>query len=670
MAEAILFMLKYTDRMGRVEDGNTVSDYDAEEVRRHASINASLLPVEYRDHKINFLDLPGYRDFVGEIKNCIRAADGLMVVIDATSGVEVGTEFAWEYANEFGVPRAFFINKLDKERAGFAKAVEGLQKHFGASGRIVQITLPVGEQAGFRGIVDLLQMKFLIETNGSVAQGDIPAELKEEAESARQALVEAAAEGDDELTMKFLDDQPLSEEEVVRGLREGVAAGKVFPILCGSAVQMKGLNSLLDFCVNILPSPLDRPGLETKKGDEIVVQPYDAGKPFSAFVFKTVSDPYAGHVSFLKVVTGELNGTTHVVNLNKQKHQKISNILTLRGKKSENINKLVTGDIGALAKLDSTATNDTLASPAFNTTYTATKLPAFTCHAALMGSSKTDEEKIGLAIHRLIEQDPTLSVHRDSAVRQTIISGMGDTHLDVAVHRLQTIANVAVQLVTPKVPYRETITAKAEGQGKYKKQSGGRGQYGDCWLRLEPLPEGSGFEYDWAIVGGVIPTKYEPSVEKGLKEALERGIQAGYPVVDIKISCYDGSYHSVDSSDMAFKVAASLGFKKIAQVAKPIILEPIYKVKIIVPETYMGDIMGDLNSKRGRILGMSNSGTKNVIEALVPLAEMFSYSKDLRSISQGRGMFEMEYHHYERVPGEIQTKIIAEAIQHKEEEEE
>ncbi len=670
LAEALLYALKFTDRLGRVDEGNTISDYDPEEIKRNLSINASVLPVEYKEFKINVLDVPGYRDFIGEIKSCLRVADAAILVLDATAGVEVGTEFAWEYAEEYGVPRAFFVNKLDKERADFAATMQSIRDVFGV--RAVPVVLPVGKEAQLEGLIDLLQMKMITEEHGGKAtSGPIPEALRAEAEAARAELVEAAAEGDDELTMKFLDDQPLSEEEIRRGLKEGMMAGTLFPVLCGAAARSLGLESLLNFVVSCFPSPLERPGMVGKVagGDKDMERRYDVSQPFSAFVFKTVSDPYAGRLSFFKIISGSLSSDSVVYNSTKSTEERISHLLCVRGKKQENVHQLVAGDIGVVAKLNATTTNDTLCEMNHQIEYPPTALPPLTYSMAIVAKSKTDEEKVGLAMHRLIEQDSTLSLRRDAEVRQTILSGMGDMHLDVAVSRLRQQSNVDIDLGEPRVPYKETITRKAEGQSKYKKQSGGRGQYGDVWLRLEPLPRGTGSEFSWKIVGGVIPSKYEPSVHKGINETMEKGILAGYKVVDVKTDCYDGSYHSVDSSDIAFKIAASMAFKKVALEASPILLEPIMNLKVTVPENFMGDVMGDLSAKRGRIMGNLSHGRKIVIEAQVPLAEMFAYSKELRSLTQGRGLYEMEFSHYEPVPSNLQEKVIADAAERKKEEE-
>lgn len=670
LTEAILYQLKLTDRMGRVEEGNTVSDYDPEEQKRAMSINASLIPVEYRGHKINVLDLPGYRDFVGEIRNGMRVADAVIIVVDASGGIEVGAELAWEYAEEFGLPRVILVNKMNRERASFQKALDQVKEAFGC--RTAVVSLPLGEGTGFQGVVNVLTRKMSVGNGGRAEIRDLPAEAKDQVDVARSELVELAAEGDDELTMKYLDGGELSDEEVVRGLKGVVRAGRVVPVLAAAGAVGSGVPELLDFIVDCLPAPPERGVFLAKSvdGSQEIALDYDEQGPTVAFVFKTVSDPYAGRLTFFKVLRGQVANDTVLLNVTRSVEEKVSHLMTVRGKKSEPVNRAAAGDIAVLAKLSSTFTGDTLCDPKAPVKVEPTPMPPQTVQMAVVAKSKEDEEKIGMAMHRLIEQDPTLTLYRDQAVRQTILCGMGDTHLEVAVSRLRAQSKVEVELEIPKVPYRETITKVAQGQGKHKKQSGGRGQFGECWLRLEPLPEGSGFQFEWQIVGGVIPSKFQPSVEKGILQAMEKGVLAGYPVVDVKAICYDGKDHPVDSSDMAFQIAASKGFKNVAKQANPILLEPIYKVKVTVPEQYMGDVMGDLNSRRGRILGMTSQGRKQVIEALVPLAEMFEYSKQLRSMTQGRGTYEMTFHHYERVPAEIQAKVVAASKPEAEEEEE
>lgn len=669
LVESVAFNLKLTDRLGRVEDGNTISDYDPEEIKRHVSINASLIPVERLGAKINILDLPGYRDFVGEIRNSMRVCDGVAIVVDASAGVEVGAELAWEYAGEFNLPCVFIVNKIDRERANYENALNEIKKAFGC--RLVTVTYPMGGAASFEGCVDLLKMKMSKGDNGKSVDADIPAQARKQADDLRAELIEAAAEGEDAITEKFLEEAALTSEEILRGIKLGMMARRICPVLTVSAAQGAGVTNLLDFIVNCFPSPTEREAVMAKnvKSQADVELKCDESAPAVAYVFKTISDPYTGHLTFFKVIQGEVVNDSLLSNISRGHEERVNHLMTMRGKKPEPVNKVSAGDIGVLAKLNATHTGDTLCAPKTATLVQPTTMPPITVQMAVTAKSKEDEEKIGMVIHRLIEQDPTLNLHRDPAIKQTIISGMGETQLDVAVARLKYQSKVEVELHVPKVPYRETITRKAEGQGKHKKQSGGRGQFGECWLRLEPQPEGAGFAFEWKIVGGVIPTKYQPSVEKGIVQAMERGIVAGYPAVDIMASCYDGKDHPVDSSDMAFQIAASKGFKAIARTANPILLEPICKVKVIVPEQYMGDVMGDLNSRRGRILGMNAEGRKQIVDALVPLSEMYEYSKQLRSITQGRGTFEMVYDHYERLPADLQNKIVAAAAPEAEEEE-
>ena len=668
LAEALLHHLKVTDRLLRVDEGNSMSDYDPEEIRRRTSINTSILPVEYGGCKINLLDLPGYRDFIGEIKNGVRVSDTVLLIVDGVSGAEVGTELLWELADEYELPRFAFVNKLDKERADFPKALTSLKNILGVN--CVPLTLPVGREASFSGVVDLMRMKLLREVpTEKVQYAEIPADLVEAAKAARAALIEAAAEGDDALTEKFLEDQPLTEDEILRGLKLAFLERRFLPVLCGSPLKGLGLNPLLDFIVSSVPAPSERKALPAHKVDseEPVERPISSDGPLAAYVFKTVSDDYAGRLSFFKILSGSLSSDSTVYNPIQRKEERIGHLLIVRGKKQEDVHKLNAGDIGAVAKLSATATSDTLCAADNQVIYEPTVLPSRTFSMAVVTKSKADEEKVGMAMHRLTEQDPTLSLRRDPEIRQTIISGMGDTHLDMAVSRMRTMSKIEVELGPPRVPYHETITRKGEGVYRHKKQTGGRGQFAEVHIRLEPMPEGSQFEFEWEVVGGNIPTKFKPSVEKGLLEALDRGPVAGYRAVDIRAVCFDGKYHEVDSSDMAFKIASIMAFREIAQKCNPIVLEPIYNVTITVPEANMGDIMGDLSGRRGRILGTESRGRKVIVKAQVPLAEMVTYTQDLRSMTQARGSYEITFSHYERVSGEIQTKLVEEAAKRKEE---
>lgn len=669
LTEAVLYSLKATDRMGKVDDGNTVSDYDPEEIKRKISINASLIPVEYKGVKINILDTPGSRDFIGETKGCVRVSDGSIAVIDATSGCQVGTEFAMEYAEEYKLPVAFFINKMDKEHANFDKAVESL-KIFGK--QIFPIAIPIGQESKYEGIIDLLSMKAIYDTKGGKPEiKDIPAEYQEAAAEARAAMVEAAVEADEKLLDKFFADEPISPEEVFQGLRTRFVAAEICPIMPGAASLCSGISYLLDFILQCFPLPTEREYevYEDDKKEKNISKKLAPDGPLVAFVFKTVSDPYAGRLNFFKVYSGSFKSDSTVHNVNENKDERIQHVIVMVGKKQENVHQIATGDIGALAKLNVTVTGNTITDQGKSTALVAeTVLPPRTYTMAITCKSKTEEEKIGMSFHKIMEQDPTIKIYRDPEISQTVIEGMGETHINVAMSRIKTLTNIDVILIEPRVPYHETITKKAEGSYRHKKQSGGRGQFAEVWLRLEPLPEGSGFQFEWKVVGGVIPTNFQSSVEKGVRESMAKGILAGYQGVDIKASCFDGKDHPVDSSDMAFKIASSMAFKQIARTANPIILEPIYMLNVTVPSAYTGDVMGDLSSRRGRPLGQDQKGDKVTISALVPKSELFTYLKDLRSMTQGRGVFDMKYDHYEQVPSHVQEKIIEQSQKDKAEE--
>jgi elongation factor G len=662
LTEALLYMHGVIDRRGTVQAGTTQSDYDPQEKSRLCSINSTLIPIELPEHKINLLDCPGFRDFVGEIKNAIRMSEMCLIVIDGEAGVEVGTEFAWSFAREYNIPVAVLINKMDKERANFDRAMQSIDQAFDA--HTIPVTLPIGHGANFKGVIDLLDMKAIYDEGGKARVEEIPADMKEAAQEARRRLVEAAAEGDDALTEHFLETETLTEEELRLGLREDLQAGRFVPVVCCSAEKMIGLSGLEHFIVEECPSPDLRAGFRGYKHPanpegEVEFKKLDPNGLFSGFVFKTVNDDYAGRLSLFKVITGSVSGDCPIVNMNGGQQMKAGHVFELRGKAQVSVERILTGDIGAFAKLQNVHTGDTLLDPkAPAVRYEPTHIPQPTASVAIRAKIKSEEDKISLAIHRLLDADATLRLERDASLHQTIITGMGDTHLEVAVERLKNGSRIDIETSAPKVQYRETVARPAKGQGKYKKQSGGRGQYGDCWVRLEPLPRGSGFEFVWEVVGGVIPTNYQGSVEKGLRESLTRGILAGYPVTDLRAACYDGSYHAVDSSDMAFQVAASMAFKNVAPQASPIILEPIMKVRITVPDEYMGDILGYLSQHRGRIAGNEQEGRRVMISAEVPQGEMATFSRDLRSMTQGRSVHELEFAHYEPCPPNIQEKVI------------
>ncbi|MGB5934086.1 MAG: elongation factor G [Anaerolineae bacterium] len=655
LAEAMLYNTGAIKRLGKVDEGTTVSDYDPEEIRRHISVNTSLVPCEWRDHKINVLDTPGYADFVGEMKGATRVADACIIVVDATSGVEVGTELVWKYADERDLPRLVFINKMDRDNANFGRTLNQLREAFEAN--FVPLQLPVGVGEGFEGLIDLVTMKAYVGE-----EKDIPPELLEEARSLQQGLVEAAAEAEDELIVKYLEGEELTAEEIRRGLLAGTKARSVILVLCGSATQVVGSQALLDAIVEYLPSPAESEvrarsplsGLE----ETLEVSP---ASPLAALVFKTFADPYVGKLTYFRVYTGVMESDSRVLNASRNKEERIGQLFHLRGKEQEAVKSISTGDIGAVAKLQATSTGDTFCDKDHPLLLAEIGFPHPVYSAAIKPKTKADLDKMGTALARLVEEDPTLRVSREQDTRETILSGMGESHVEIAARRLERKFGVEIETDVPKVPYKETIRSTASAEGKHKKQTGGRGQYGVVQLRLEPLPRGQGFEFVDKIRGGAIPHNFIPAVEKGLKEAIQTGVLAGYPAIDFQAVLYDGKYHPVDSSEIAFKTAASLGFKKAMEEANPVLLEPIMQLAITVPEEFMGDVLGDLNSKRARVMGMDQSGGLSVITAQAPLAEIQRYATDLRSMTQGRGYFTMEFDHHEEVPDHVAQEIIARA---------
>ncbi len=669
LIETLLSLGKVIGKPGKVDSGNTITDYDPEEIKRKVTINSAIAPINWAGNKINFIDTPGYLDFAYDVISPMSVVETALILIDGNSGVEVGTEKVWEYSEKEQVPKLIFVNKLDKERSNFFNALKSAKEAY-KDKRIIPIQLPIGKEAEFKGVVDLISMKAHIYADGKVKKEDIPDDLKELSQQYRSELIESAAEGDDELTMKFLDDQPLSDEEINKGLVELIKQNKVALVTCGSGLNDIGLADLLDIIVNFFPSPLmkEKKVCKNSNGEE-VSRKIDASEPFMATVFKTITDPFTGRINYFRVWSGELHADSSVQNSNKGETERIVHPLSVLGKKTANVAKVVAGDIGAVSKLEHTFTGDTLCAAESPIICYHPERPSPVVMRSIKAKSTADEDKVGMAIHKLLEDDPTLNMYRDSATRETVISGMGDIHIDVIKSKLKDVHHVDVDLFTPKVPYRETITAEAESQHKHKKQSGGRGQYGEVYFRVEPLPNFDGYEFVNKVVGGVVPSKYIPAVEKGVKESMEKGVLAGYPVQGVQVTIYDGSYHSVDSSDMAFKIAGSMCFKKGFLSATPIILEPILKVFIEVPDQYMGDVIGDLNSKRGKILKMVPVGGKQEIQAEVPMGEMFNYSADLRSIARGRGSFRTEFSHYERVPHDLQEKIIQESKKETTEEE-
>ena len=656
LAEAMLYSSGAITRLGRVDQGNTTSDYDPDEVKRKISIYLSLLPCEWQGFKVNAIDTPGYADFIAEVEAAVRIADGALIVLCAASGVEVGTEQVWGYTEEQKIPRLVFVNKIDRENADFFKALEELRANFGKI--CLPIELPIGAQQAFQGVVDLITMKAYI--NGQ--EGDIPDSMRSQAEEFREQLVEAVAETDDDLIAKYLEGEELTDEEIRKGLRAATIGGQVVPILVGSALQNLGTARLLDAVCHYLPSPKDRGPVSainpSTQGEETIEA--DPTAPLAALVFKTTADPYVGKLTYFRVYSGTIHSDSVVWNSSKNRQERIGQLYVLRGKAQESVPHLIAGDIGAVAKLAETVTGDTLCAKEHPLVLPGIKFSEPCISVAVHPKTKADLDKLGSSLARLVEEDPSLRVHREPDTLETILSGVGEAQLEVAAEKMLRKFGVDVRMETPKVPYKETITVATKAEYKHKKQTGGHGQYGHVFLELEPLPRGAGYEFGDRIVGGVVPKNYIPAVEKGVVEALQEGVLAGYPVVDIKVTLYDGSYHVVDSSDISFKIAGSHATRKGLSQGHPVLLEPIVNMKITVPESFTGDIISDLNSKRARVLGMNPQGGWNVIEAQVPLAEVQRYAIDLRSITQGRGHFQMEFSHYEEVPAHIAQRIIAE----------
>ncbi len=665
LVEALLFNLKEISRMGSVEQGSTVSDYNDDEINRQISLNTTLAHGVWRDHKLNIIDTPGYSDFFGEVVGGMRAADTAFIVVSAASGVEVGTEMVWREAVKNKVHRFILLNKLDRENIEFDSVVEGLVESFGL--QVVLAQFPVETGPNFMQIIDLLRMKMLtFEKGGSgnYKEEAIPAELKEKADEYQLKLIEAVAESDEALMEHYFEAGSLTEDEIRGGLKKAVNEDALFPIFCVSGTENIGVKRLLDVMVNFCASPGEHGAFKTD-GDDMVT--CDINEPFSMQVFKTLSEMHMGELSYFKVFSGQIKTGDDVLNTTNDQGERIGQLFVLNGKNKKNVDVLNAGDIGAVVKLKNTHTSDTLAAKSKPVVFPKIDFPKPLIRSAINPKAKGDEEKISHGLHVLHEEDPTFFYHQDSELHQTIVSGQGELHLQIVLARLKQKFGVEVEEEKPRIPYRETIKKKASAQGKYKKQSGGRGQYGDCHLRLEPMPRGSEFEFSDEIVGGVIPGKFIPAVEKGVVEIMDRGVLAGYPVVDVRVAVYDGSYHNVDSSEMAFKVAASMGFKKAFADAKPVLLEPIYNIEVRVPDEYMGDVMGDISGRRGKIMGMDAEGRFQVINAKVPLGELYRYSTTLRSMTQGRGIHKRTFSHYEEVPSEAAAKIIEQAKKEKEE---
>ena len=669
LCESFLFISGKNERLGRVDDGTSTMDYEPEEQKRRISISSSINFVEWNKYKINIIDTPGDSNFTYDIKCSMSVVENALVVIDAVSGVEFQTQKVWEYADGFNLPRIVFINRLDRERADFSAALASIKNKF--SKKVTPVCLPIGKEDKFNGIVDLISSRAYLfsDSKGAGKATDIPADMADEAKNMRNAMVEDIAETDDDLMNKYLEAGELTAEEIKQGLRKGVTSGNLIPVVCGSAIKGIGISLLLDLIVDSMASPVDRGAIKGKKpgGDAAAERKTSEDEPFSAIVFKTIADPYAGRLTLFRVYSGKLNPDSSIYNSTKKISEKFGNIFFLEGKNQKPAEVLIPGDIAGVAKLKETVTGDTLCNEKAPIIFEKVEVPSPIMSFAIEPKSRGDEEKIASSLHRLTEEDPTIVFSRDLQTKEMILSGMGQVHIEVNIEKMKRKFGVEVNLHTPKVPYKETIKGKTNVQGKYKKQSGGRGQFGDCWIDIEPLPRGTGFEFADKIVGGVIPQQYRPAVEKGIVEAAAEGVLAGYPVVDFKISLVDGSYHTVDSSEMAFKIAGSMAFKKGVMQCQPILLEPIVNIDIEIPEEYMGDVIGDLNSRRGRVLGMDTKGTNQVIKGQVPLAEILKYAPDLRSMTSGRGNFTYTHSHYEEVPSFIAEKIIAAAKKDKEE---
>jgi elongation factor G len=656
LTEAILFNCGVINRLGKVDDGNSLSDFDPAEVKRHISINLSVLPCQWKGIKINLLDTPGYSDFVAEVKAGIRVSEGAIITVCAASGVEVGTEQVWAYSDESNLPRLLFINKMDRENADFYRTVNTLQTKFGS--KCVPLQLPIGAQSDFKGVVDLLTMKSYVGPEAK--EEEISSSLLSQVETFREKLIEAAAEVDDNLLEKYLGGEELNLEELSSGLRQGVLSGKTVPILVGSALKNIGAGLLLDAIKNYLPSPKERDvAIIGDSGEQEKIKP-SKDSPLAALVFKTTADPYVGKLTYFRVYNGVISSNSQVWNATRGETERIGQLFTVIGKSQEPVPQIQAGDIGGVAKLSLTSTGDTLCNQDKPIKLAPVSFPKPIFSEAVYPKTKADLDKLGSALSRLTEEEPTLQVRRDTETNETIMSGLGETQLEVAAEKMQRKFGVSVNLEIPKVPYRETITTSTQAEYKHKKQTGGHGQYGHVFLELEPLPRGSGHEFVDKVVGGRIPKNYIPAVEKGVNGAIQEGVLAHYPVTDIRVIVFDGSFHPVDSSEICFKIAGDGALKKGLGQAQPILLEPIMNITVTVPEEYTGDIIGDLNTKRAQLQGMNPENGTNVIQAQVPLAEILRYAIDLKSITQGRGSFTMEFSHYQPVPQQVTQKIIAE----------
>jgi elongation factor G len=663
LVSAMLFDAGVVNRLGRVDDGTTVTDYDEEEIARKHTLGSSLAWLEWNKIKINLVDTPGIANFLSDTRGALRVTDAALLVVDAVAGVQVQTEAVWRIAQEADLPRLIVLNRCDRERASLERALESLRSTFGRT--VVPITIPIGEERDFRGVIDLVSMKaltFKTDGSGAMTSGDIPADHADAAKAARDALIELIAEADDALMERFFEEGTLTSDEVTQGLRRAIAQSKLFPVLCASATTNVGIQPILDALVAYAPAPSDRPFSATRRdGSGPVDVPASKAAPYSAFVWRTVADPFAGRITLFRVVSGSLRQDSTVNNVTRDIQERLGHLLVLQGKTHTSVQELEAGDLGAVAKLKETQSGDTLADKQTPFTFPKLIFAEPVLSYAIEPKSRGDEEKISTSLHRLQEEDPTVHYSRDPQTKESLLSGQGQVHIEVTVAKLKRRFGVEVTLKLPRIPYRETITVPADAHGRHKKQTGGHGQFGDCKIRVEPLPRGQDFEFVDEIFGGSIPRQFVPAVEKGIQDARTRGYLAGYPMVDFRATVYDGSFHPVDSNELSFKMAGSLAYKDAMSKARPTILEPVMNVEVQGPSEYAGDLMGDLNSRRGRIAGMDTRGATTIIRAQVPMSEMLTYEQHLTSATGGRGAYSMDYSHYEEVPTHLQSKIIAQA---------
>jgi elongation factor G len=662
LTAGLLFTSGGTNRLTRTDEGNTITDFDDEEIARKITVSTAIAAIEWNKKKINLIDTPGFNIFINDTKSALAAADAVMVVVDGVAGVEVQTEKVWSFAEEFKLPRAIILNKLDRERSSFERSLESVQQFFGRTA--LPIHLPLGAERDFKGVIDIVRMKaytYTADGDGKGKEGEIPADLADAAQSAHESLVEMVAEGNDALLEEYFDKGTLPVEKVLEGLRDAVRSMRIFPVLCASGLHNVASDLILNFALENFPNPAERgPWKGTLNGSE-AERPVKDSLPVSAFVFKTVADPFSGRVSYFKVVSGVVKNDVNLVSARSSAGERLSHIGALFGKTLQPVTELHAGDLGAVAKLKDTLTGDALGEKASLIAYPAVQLPEPSIAYAISAKTRNDEDRMGNAIHKILEEDQSLRFYRDPQTKEFLLAGSGQQHVEIIVSRLKKRYAVDVELHAPKIPYRETIRGRADVQGRHKKQTGGHGQFGDCWIRMEPLQRGAKFAFENEVFGGAIPRNFIPAIEKGIIETAEKGYLAGFPVVDFKVTVYDGSYHDVDSSEMSFKLAARKAFKAGMEAAKPALLEPVMNVEVQAPVEYAGDLMGDMNGRRGRIAGMDTKGGTQIIKAQVPMSEMLNYQNDLTSMTQGRASFSMEFDHYDFVPALQADKIIAAA---------